>query len=65
MPVIPAPAGSAMSSFQHVRKLVGQTNAERGAVPVPILHVSSSSSEQPMQVPVDVQTTVARRIAGG
>jgi hypothetical protein len=41
MPVIPAPAGSAMSSNQLVR----QTSAERGATPIPILHVSSYSSE--------------------
>jgi hypothetical protein len=45
MPVIPAPAGSAMSSSKLVHKLVRQS-ADRGATPIPILHVSSYSAEQ-------------------
>lgn len=50
MPVIPAPAGSAMSSsklvHKLVHKLVRQTSADRGATPFPILHVSSYSADQ-------------------
>jgi hypothetical protein len=34
-----------MSTTQLVLKLVRQPSAERGATPVPILHVSSYSSE--------------------
>lgn len=34
-----------MSTTQLVLKLVRQSSAERGATPVPILHVSSYSSE--------------------
>lgn len=45
MPVIPAPAVSAMSTLQLVLRLVHEPSAEHGATPVPILHVSSYSSE--------------------
>lgn len=53
-----------MSSSQLVHKLVRQTNAEHGATPVPILHVSSYSSEQLMYMTVTVQTALAGRVAG-
>lgn len=50
MPVIPAPAGSAISSSKLVHRLVHQTSAERAATPVPILHASSYSAERPTQL---------------